>query len=102
MIGVGEVNKKNDSIWERDGEIDENVPYTIQTRRLTKVFGHRKAAVNNLNLDVPKGSIFGFLGPNGAGKTTTNKLLLGMVHPSAGESSPGWWSRPPWRPVSSC
>jgi len=56
----------------------------IQTRSLTKIFNQRTIAVNNLDLEVPKGSIFGFLGPNGSGKTTTIKLLLGLIRPSAG------------------
>lgn len=42
-------------------------------------------AVNNLDLEVPEGSIYGFLGPNGAGKTTTLKMLVGMTEPTAGE-----------------
>jgi len=75
-----------DPVWERDLSRSESSPFAIQTRRLTKIFGHRMAAVNNLNVDVPSGAIYGFLGPNGAGKTTTIKMLLGMVHPSAGES----------------
>jgi len=56
----------------------------IQTRSLTKVFDQRTIAVNNLDMEVPEGSIFGFLGPNGSGKTTTIKLLLGLIRPSAG------------------
>ena len=43
-------------------------------------------AVNNLNLDVEEGEIFGFLGRNGAGKTTTIKMLLGLVFPTAGDA----------------
>ena len=43
----------------------------IRTQELRKVYG-TKAAVDGLDLDVPKGSFFGFLGPNGAGKTTAN------------------------------
>ncbi len=43
-------------------------------------------ALRGLDLRVPAGSIFGFLGTNGAGKTTTMKVLLGMVHPTAGEA----------------
>ena len=58
----------------------------IQTERLTKVFGNRLIAVNDMNLLVPKGSIFGLLGPNGAGKTTTLRLLLGLQRPSAGHA----------------
>jgi ABC-2 type transport system ATP-binding protein len=41
-------------------------------------------AVDHLNLEVPKGQLFGFLGPNGAGKTTTIKLLMGLLKPSNG------------------
>jgi len=42
-------------------------------------------AVNQLDLSVPEGSIYGFLGPNGAGKTTTLKMMIGMTEPSAGD-----------------
>lgn len=58
----------------------------IQTERLTKVFGNRLIAVNDMNLTVPKGSIFGLLGPNGAGKTTTLRVLLGLQRPTAGRA----------------
>ena len=44
-------------------------------------------AVNNLNLQVEEGEIFGFLGRNGAGKTTTIKMLLGLVFPTAGDAT---------------
>lgn len=53
-------------------------------RGLTKQFGETKA-VDNLNFDVPRGSIFGFIGPSGCGKTTTIRLLTGIYKPSAGE-----------------
>ncbi|MCA9926859.1 MAG: ATP-binding cassette domain-containing protein, partial [Anaerolineales bacterium] len=43
-------------------------------------------AVQNVNLQVRPGSVFGFLGPNGAGKTTTIGMLLGLIHPTAGEA----------------
>lgn len=55
----------------------------IQTQNLAKKYG-QVSAVQSLNLEVPKNSIFGFLGPNGAGKTTTMKLLLGLIHPTSG------------------
>lgn len=58
-------------------------PYIIETTDLTKKFG-AFTAVDNLNLNVPKGKVFGFLGPNGAGKSTTFKLLLGLIHPTSG------------------
>lgn len=51
----------------------------IKTTNLSFSFGNQKV-VNELCLQVPKNSIFGFLGPNGAGKSTTIKLLLGLLH----------------------
>jgi ABC-2 type transport system ATP-binding protein len=58
----------------------------IETSGLTKRFGER-AAVDGVDLLVPRGSAFGFLGPNGAGKTTTIRMLLGLTHASAGQMS---------------
>lgn len=46
-------------------------------------------AVDGLNLEIPKGQLFGFLGPNGAGKTTTIKLLMGLLKPTSGSISIG-------------
>ncbi|MEE9283141.1 MAG: ABC transporter ATP-binding protein [Nitrososphaerales archaeon] len=60
-------------------------PHVIETENLTKIFGHKLIAVNNVNLKVEEGAIFGFLGPNGSGKTTAIRLLLGLIKPSAGE-----------------
>jgi ABC-2 type transport system ATP-binding protein len=58
----------------------------ILTRKLTKYYGKHRG-VENLNLDVQKGEIFGFLGPNGAGKTTTIRLLLGLIRATSGEAT---------------
>ena len=58
----------------------------IQTRGLTRYYG-KMVAVQDLNLTVPKGSLFGLIGPNGAGKTTTLRMLAGLLEPSAGEIS---------------
>ena len=58
----------------------------IRTERLTKIYGQRLIAVNDMNLEVPCGSVFGLLGPNGAGKTTTLRLLLGLQRPTAGRA----------------
>ena len=55
----------------------------ITTEALTKQYGN-KTVVNQLDLSVPAGSIYGFLGPNGAGKSTTIKLLLGLVKADSG------------------
>ena len=59
----------------------------IESRGLTKRFGGGRAAVDAIDLVVPRGSVYGFLGPNGSGKTTTIRMLLGLVRPSAGTSS---------------
>jgi len=55
----------------------------IETRGLTKLFGAH-AAVDGLDLAVPRGALFGLIGPNGAGKTTTLRMLAGLVEPSRG------------------
>ena len=55
----------------------------IQTNALTFSYGKFKV-LNDINLEVPKGSIFGFLGPNGAGKSTTIKTLLGLLQTNSG------------------
>jgi len=55
----------------------------IELRGLTKCYGSVKA-VDDLNLNIHKGEIFGLLGPNGAGKTTTILMMLGLTEPTAG------------------
>jgi len=61
----------------RSGEV------VLRTRNLSKRYGSR-LAVDNLNLEVRRGEIFGFLGPNGAGKTTTIRMALGLITPTTG------------------
>ena len=56
----------------------------IITRNLTRQFG-KTTAVNDLELKVPAGSLFGLIGPNGAGKTTTLRMLAGLLEPTSGE-----------------
>ena len=56
----------------------------VRTNGLTKRYGDN-LCVNNLDLEVKEGRIYGFLGPNGAGKSTTLKMLLGLVKPEKGE-----------------
>ena len=67
----------------RDREVVEESRAPIATRRLSKRYGDL-VAVDNLNLEVQAGEIFGLLGQNGAGKTTTILMLLGLTEPSAG------------------
>ena len=56
----------------------------IQIKNLTKHYG-KLAAVDNLNLEVAPGEIFGFLGPNGAGKTTTIRCMMGILKATSGQ-----------------
>jgi ABC-2 type transport system ATP-binding protein len=55
----------------------------IELRSLTKRYGSF-TAVDTVDLDVPRGELFGFLGPNGAGKTTTLRMIAGILRPSSG------------------
>ncbi|MHC4950916.1 MAG: ABC transporter ATP-binding protein [Planctomycetota bacterium] len=58
----------------------------IQTRQLTKYYG-KTLALDHLDLQVPRGCIYGFLGRNGSGKTTAIKLMLGLLRPTTGSAS---------------
>ena len=58
-------------------------PVVLSTHGLTKQFGGLRA-VDNLDLSVCRGDVFGFLGPNGAGKTTVIRLVLGLIFPTSG------------------
>ena len=58
----------------------------ISTKGLTRTYGARRG-VEDINLFIPEGSLYGFLGPNGAGKTTTIRVLLGFLRPTAGRAS---------------
>ncbi len=58
----------------------------IETRGMSKDYGQGRGLFD-LDLDVKPGEVFGYLGPNGAGKTTTIRLLMGLIHPSAGSAS---------------
>ncbi|HEY7124975.1 MAG TPA: ABC transporter ATP-binding protein [Ktedonobacterales bacterium] len=60
--------------------------FAIRTEGLSRSFGPIQA-VDNLNLEVPAGIVFGFLGANGAGKTTTIHLLLGLLEPTSGRAT---------------
>ncbi len=66
--------------------------YVIKTENLTKNYGwlfwkRKEAALDSLNIEIPKGTIFGFLGPNGAGKTTTIRLLMDLIKPTSGTAT---------------
>ena len=56
----------------------------LEANNLTKSFGLRKA-VNNLSLQIPNGSVYGFLGPNGSGKSTTIRMMTALISPDIGE-----------------
>jgi ABC-2 type transport system ATP-binding protein len=61
-------------------------PAALEVRDLRKAFGTVNA-LRGVSFRVERGEVFGYLGPNGAGKTTTLRILLGLVHPSAGDAS---------------
>jgi ABC-2 type transport system ATP-binding protein len=56
----------------------------IETEKLTKAYGRKARGIEDLDLAVEEGEVFGFLGPNGAGKTTTVRTLLGFLRPTGG------------------
>jgi ABC-2 type transport system ATP-binding protein len=63
-----------------DGEVDQ---FVVETRGLCKRYGST-VALDDLDLEVPAGAVFGYLGPNGAGKTTTIRILMGLIRPTQG------------------
>lgn len=63
----------------------------LETRQLSKHYGQLKA-IDNLNLIIPKGSVYGILGPNGSGKTTTLGMLLDVIQPTSGDYR--WFEQP--------
>lgn len=79
MESIGIELEQNEIIQKTDN-------FAIETIHLSKIFGKENQirAVDNLNLQVRKGEVFGFVGPNGAGKTTTMKMLIGLLEPSEG------------------
>lgn len=62
----------------------DDTTYIVATDGLTKRYGKRNV-VENLDLRVPEGCVYGFLGPNGSGKSTTMKMLLSLIRPTSGE-----------------
>ena len=63
----------------------------IEIKNLSKRFGER-TAVEELNLTIESGDIFGFVGPNGAGKTSTIRMIAGLLQPNSGEISVAGYS----------
>ena len=84
----------------KEAHRDSEAQWAVETHGLTKRFGEN-AAVNGVELLIPRGCAFGYLGPNGAGKTTLIRVLLGLTHADAGtmrllgHSVPGI-APPPW------
>lgn len=58
----------------------------IETKNLTKTYGKNRG-IDEVNLTVNKGDVFGFLGPNGAGKSTTIRILLDLIRPNSGSAT---------------
>jgi lantibiotic transport system ATP-binding protein len=59
-------------------------PFCLETKGLSHRFSSSELVLNEINLQVPEGTIYGFLGPNGAGKTTTLRLVLGLLKSQTG------------------
>lgn len=73
----------NQTTLESQSTVKKNNDIILRTEGLTKRFGSL-VAVNNLNLELRRGEVFGFLGPNGAGKSTTVGMILRLIAPTAG------------------
>ena len=67
-------------------ELESNQHYAIEAKALTRKFGEL-TAVDQLDLQVPRATIYGFLGPNGCGKSTTIRMLCGLLTPTSGEAT---------------
>ena len=78
MVLYKETKRKNVNIK------GENMAAILKTKDLTKKYGN-KIVVDNLNLEIEEGEVFGLLGPNGAGKSTTMNMICGIVKPTLGE-----------------
>jgi ABC-2 type transport system ATP-binding protein len=65
----------------------------LQTNGLTKIYNKKVKAVNQLDLTIEAGNIYGILGPNGSGKTTTLGMILGIIAPTEGDYS--WFGQAP-------
>jgi len=63
----------------------DQASYCLETHHLTHHFSENEKVLDNINIQVNEGSIYGFLGPNGAGKTTTLRLILGLLQKQQGD-----------------
>ena len=70
--------------------IKATAPPVIDVKGLTKVYGTRKV-VDDFDLRVPRGAVYGFLGPNGSGKTTTLRMICGLLKPEGGSGTCLGW-----------
>ena len=68
-----------------EAQLSMYTQFAVELKDVTKRY-NEIVAVNNLNLTIGTGEIFGLLGPNGSGKSTTLKMLLGLVQPDCGSS----------------
>jgi ABC-type multidrug transport system ATPase subunit len=68
-----------------NGRADDTT-LVVETRSFSKRYGEHIVAVDNLNLRVRRGEVYGFLAPSGAGKTTTLRMLLGLARPTSGSA----------------
>ncbi len=64
---------------------DDLAEVPLRITGLTKAYRNGQLAVDDLSFEVERGQVLGLLGPNGAGKTTTLRMLMGLIHPDAGE-----------------
>jgi ABC-2 type transport system ATP-binding protein len=80
------VAESSDRYTWSSGATGSAVETAFETRRLTKRYG-AEVGIEDLDLLVRRGEVFGFLGPNGAGKTTTIRMLLGLLRPTGGSAT---------------
>jgi ABC-2 type transport system ATP-binding protein len=67
--------------------------HAIEIEGLKKTYSGGKEALKSINLNVPRGSVFGLLGPNGAGKSTLINILAGLVTKTAGQVTIWGWDQ---------
>jgi ABC-2 type transport system ATP-binding protein len=79
------ISKIDIFLWDISYGVFFLTDYAIIVKNLVKIFDNEVTAVDNLNLNVKKGEIYGFLGPNGAGKTTSINIFSGLLQPTSGE-----------------